>query len=123
MASATLDIRYTEVDDPEGLVQAIRAAVRHSEVSVLAKVPLFVSGESDHLDLLLKVAGDVACVSEHGASDARYPSSRGIPGVVWGAEGEMSQHSGEEHLVVDSLAPLYDALDRFQVAIAAGEVR
>ncbi len=123
LATATLDIRFTEADDPADLVAAIRAAVAHTEVSVHAQVPLFVSGASDHLDLLIDLAGDVGTVSEHGSSDARYPSAKGIPGVVWGAEGEMSQHSAEEHLVVDSLGPLYDTLHRFQTELAGREVR
>lgn len=123
LASATLDIRYTETENPEALVNAIRAVVVHSTVTVRAQVPLFVSGESAYLDLLLKMAGEVATVSEHGASDARYPSERGIPGVVWGAEGEMSQHSAEEHLVVASLGQIYDCLHRFQQAVEAGAWR
>ncbi len=120
-AIATLDIRYTEGEDPDLLISAIRAALTYSTLKVHAKEPLFFSAESAYLDLLLKAADKAVTVSEHGASDARYLSSRGIPGVVWGAEGEMSQHSAREHLVVDSLGPLYDCLNRFQTAVAAGE--
>ena len=116
-----MDIRYTEAEDPDELIRTIRETVTYSQVSVRAKVPIFVSGESATLDLLLKLAGEVTEVSEHGASDARYPSERGISGVVWGAEGEMSQHSADEHLVIDSVGPLYDILDRFQTALAAKE--
>jgi succinyl-diaminopimelate desuccinylase len=121
LATATLDIRYTEADDPADLIKTIEATVNHSQVTVRTNEPLFVGGASPYLDLLLKTAGEVALVSEHGSSDARYPSAMGIAGVVWGAEGEMSQHSAEEHLVIESLVSLYDALDRFQTALAAGE--
>jgi succinyl-diaminopimelate desuccinylase len=120
LATATLDIRYTEAEDPDDLLRVIRTAVNHSQVTVRAKVPLFVSGESPYLDLLLKTAGPVALVSEHGSSDARYPAAMGIPGVVWGAEGEMSQHSAEERLVIASLGTLYDTLYRFQAVLEGG---
>jgi succinyl-diaminopimelate desuccinylase len=39
-------------------------------------------------------------------------------GIVWGAEGEMSQHTSDEHLVIESAVKLYDALDRFMRALA-----
>lgn len=120
-ATASLDIRYTEADDPDDLISAIRSVLKHANLKVLAKEPLFFSTESVYFDLLLEAADGAVTVNEHGASDARYLSSRGIPGVVWGAEGEMSQHSAQEHLVMDSLGPLYDCLTRFQAAVAAGE--
>jgi succinyl-diaminopimelate desuccinylase len=43
--------------------------------------------------------------------DARFLSAHGIKGVVWGADGDMSQHSGNEHLNIDSAYKLYDLLD------------
>lgn len=119
--TTSFDIRYTENDDPDALIDAIRAALAYSSLRVIAKEPLFFSGESAYLERLLSAAEGAPTVSEHGASDARYLSAMGIPGVVWGAEGEMSQHSAEEHLVIDSLGQLYDGLDRFQTAVSAGE--
>ena len=55
---------------------------------------------------------------EHGASDARYLSQYGMNGIVWGAEGEMSQHTSDEHLVIESVIELYDVLDRYMRALA-----
>ncbi len=116
-ATATLDIRYTENDDPDAIIQDIRKAVA-SEVKVLAKEPIFIGGESPYLDKLLSLAGDDVEVGfEHGASDARLISARGIPGIIWGAEGEMSQHAVDEHVVIDSLKPLYRTIDRFLTAV------
>lgn len=110
-ATATLDIRYTENEDPHQLLQEIRNVVR-SEVTVRAMEPLFLGGESPHTDLLARLA-QAEISFEHGASDARYFSRLGIPGSVWGAAGEMSQHTSSEHVVIQSLADIYDVLERF----------
>ncbi len=116
-ARAKLDIRYTDEDDPDAIVASIREAVR-SEVRVDAKEPLFIGGESPYLDLLVSHSGGATVGFEHGTSDARFFSHRGIPGVVWGADGEMSQHSREEHVVIASIARLYEGLDNFINALA-----
>jgi succinyl-diaminopimelate desuccinylase len=116
LATAVLDIRYTDKDDPEAILEEIRKAAA-SDVEVVVKEPLFVSDPSPYLEKLL--AHTSASIGfEHGASDARFFSNRGIPGVVWGAEGEMSQHSTDEHLVIASLTPVYEGLDGFCNTIA-----
>lgn len=111
-ATALFDIRYTENDDPEKLIALIDRATT-SSVEVKALEPVFSCGKSPYLDSLIDCAGGVSVGYEHGASDARYFSSRGIPGVVWGADGEMSQHTEDEHLVISSLFEVYHGLDRF----------
>ncbi len=111
-ARAMLDIRYTEADDPEAIVAAIREVVR-SEVRVDALEPVFIGGESPYLDLLVRHSGGAAVGFEHGTSDARFFSSHGIPGAVWGADGEMSQHSQDEHVVIASITAVYDGLDQY----------
>jgi succinyl-diaminopimelate desuccinylase len=55
---------------------------------------------------------------EHGASDARHLSEHHIPGIVWGAEGEMSQHSENEHVVISSVEKMYTVLDMFLRRVA-----
>ncbi len=84
-----------------------------SHVQVKAIEPVFSSGKSPYLDDLMSHATDARTGREHGASDARYLASRGIPGVIWGADGEMSQHTENEHLVISSLFDIYGRLDRF----------
>ena len=111
-AEALFDIRYTENDDVEGLVEAMRREVR-GELVVETVEPLFRGGDSPYLDLILGIAGDTAVGFEHGASDARFLSDYGIKGIVWGADGDMSQHSGEEHLNIESVSALYHILDEF----------
>lgn len=121
LATAVLDIRYTEKDDPDAIVEDIRNAAS-SDVDVVVKEPLFDSEPSPYLEKLL--ANSHASIGfEHGASDARFFSNRGIPGVVWGAEGEMSQHSAGEHLVIASVTPVYEGLDAFFSAIAQEGLR
>ncbi len=109
---ATLDIRYTEEDDPDDIIAAITRTVQ-SKISVKAKEPLFSSGPSNYLNQLRDCSKDSSLSFEHGASDARYFSKKGIPGVIWGADGEMSQHTEDEHVVIDSIFWLYDRLNLF----------
>ena len=59
------------------------------------------------------MAKDTRTGIAHGASDARFLSQFNIPGIVWGANGNSSQHSTEEHVEIQSLSRLYDLLDRF----------
>lgn len=111
-ARAVLDIRITENDDADFLVSQIEDMVK-SDVIVHAKEPVFMSGPSTYLDLLVDHSGGAAVGFEHGASDARYFSSKDIPGAIWGANGEMSQHTNDERIVIPSLYQLYDRLDSY----------
>jgi succinyl-diaminopimelate desuccinylase len=62
---------------------------------------------------LLAAAGHPEIGCEHGASDARFLSEFGIPGIVWGPNGDNSAHSVDEHVNIDSLLDLHRILDRF----------
>lgn len=119
-ATAVLDIRYTDNEDPQELIAAIKNAVR-AEVNVRIVEPLLISDTSAYLDLLVANGGGASVGFEHGSSDARFSSSCGIPAAVWGADGEMSQHSATEHVVIDSLAVLYQRLDSYLAAVQAME--
>jgi succinyl-diaminopimelate desuccinylase len=112
LAEARFDIRYTEHDQIDDLVAQMRRAIQ-SELMVEKKEPLFVGGESPYLDLLLSIARDTELGFEHGASDARFLSNFGIKGIVWGADGDSSAHSEDEHVNIESIARLYTLLDRF----------
>ncbi len=110
-AEATLDIRFTENDDPDVLVSRMREAI-DADLVIMERGAPFLGGQSPYLDLLLEVAEDATTGAEHGASDARYLSESGTPGAVWGADGEYSQHAQDEHVVLKSAFRLYDQLDR-----------
>ena len=111
-AKAILDIRYPEHDDPEEIIAAIEEVVA-GKVVVQDRAAVFFGGESPYFSLLQKHANGAVFGFEHGSSDARYLSERNIPGAIWGAVGEMSQHTEEEHIVLDSLYVMFDSLDAF----------
>ncbi len=111
-AEAIFDIRYTENDDLDALVEEMRSRIK-GDLIVTDKDPLFIGGDSPYLDLLLSVSEGTTTGFEHGASDARHLADFGIKSVIWGADGEMSQHTEDERAVIDSLSGLYDRLDRF----------
>ena len=115
-ATATLDIRYTDFENPDEIIATIEKNVE-STVKVLAKEPVFFGGNSPYLNVLQKSCNKAKLSFEHGASDARYLSGKGIPGVIWGANGDMTQHTSGEYLVIDSLIPLYDRLNAFLLAV------
>jgi succinyl-diaminopimelate desuccinylase len=111
-AEALFDIRYTENDDMDAVVAAIRREIK-GEVEVVEREPLFQGGRSPYLERLLAVAGQPELGCEHGASDARFLSEFGIPGVVWGPDGDNSAHAMDEHVNIDSLLALHKILDDF----------
>lgn len=111
-AEAFFDIRYTENDNVDKLVNEIRDQIK-GELQVLSVAPIFLGGNSPYLDNLLFHTPSTRLGYEHGASDARHLSDHGIPGIVWGADGDTSQHSADEHINIDSFLKLYKILDRF----------
>lgn len=111
-AEALFDIRYTEDDDIDALVKAIRANIQ-GEVQVVSISPMFLSGKSPYLDRLLSFSPSTQLGCAHGASDARHLADHGIPGIVWGADGDMTQHAENEHIDIDSFIRLYNILDQF----------
>jgi succinyl-diaminopimelate desuccinylase len=96
----------------EKIFLEIRREIK-GKLIVEKKEPLFEGGDSPYLDLLLQIAQDTEVGFEHGASDARFLSAHGIQGIVWGADGDMSQHSADEHVNIDSVARLFDMLAAF----------
>jgi succinyl-diaminopimelate desuccinylase len=111
-AEALFDIRFTENDDMDAVVAAIRQEIC-GEVEVVEREPLFQGGPGPYLERLLAVAGGPELGCEHGASDARFLSEFGIPGIVWGPDGDNSAHSAQEHVNIDSLLALHKILDEF----------
>ncbi|MBN2123808.1 MAG: M20/M25/M40 family metallo-hydrolase [Deltaproteobacteria bacterium] len=115
-AEALFDIRYTEQDDLDYLLEKIGERIG-GELLVEAREPLFEGGDSPYLDLLLETAKGTSVGFEHGASDARFLSDHGIPGIVWGADGDHSAHSDREHVEIDSIRRLHGILKEFMERI------
>lgn len=112
-ATAWLDIRYTEYDNIDKIVDIMRRECR-SLVKVERIEPLFFAGESPYLELFRSAVGDgVKFTAEHGGSDARFLSDHGIPAAVWGPNGDKSHHGPLEYVWTDSLLNLFDRLDGF----------
>ena len=111
-AEAVFDIRYTENEDTDRLFEQMQAKVA-SELVVMRKEPMFMGGTSAYLDRIVELAGNAEIGFEHGASDARFFSDKGVNGIVWGAEGDHSAHAVDEHVNIDSIFNIYDVLDRF----------
>jgi succinyl-diaminopimelate desuccinylase len=120
-AEAIFDIRYTEHDNVDDLIHQIQAAVT-SQVIAQEREPLFISPASPYRERLLALAKGTRTGIAHGASDARFLSQFNIPGIVWGADGNSSQHSAQEHVEIPSLARLYDTLDRFVTEIQGSPI-
>ncbi|MGB8428161.1 MAG: peptidase dimerization domain-containing protein, partial [Desulfobacterales bacterium] len=116
-AEALFDIRYTENDDIDALVESMQTKIG-GRLVIEEREPLFMGGDSPHLDRLLEIAAGTATGFEHGASDARYLSQYGIKGIVWGADGNMSQHTAEEHVEIASVFTLYEILDKYLTGLA-----
>ncbi|HCU68318.1 MAG TPA: peptidase M20 [Desulfomicrobium sp.] len=108
-ARGWFNIRFTEDDDPQRLVEAIAERVR-SRVEVLSTIPVFASPPSPMTDILLDIAPGAVLTREHGASDARHLMDHGIPGAIWGAEGFGTQHGLEECVSIPSIEKLHDRL-------------
>jgi succinyl-diaminopimelate desuccinylase len=115
-AEATFDVRYTENDDMDTIIEKIQEDIE-GELRVEAKEPLFQSGDSPHLDALLEISKGTKVGFEHGASDARFLAQYGMKGIVWGADGDQSQHSEQEHVNIPSVYTLYGILDEFMKGI------
>ncbi len=120
-AEAIFDIRYTEKDDVDALIQDIRSAIS-GDLIVRDREPLFISPESTYLDRLLALTPHTRTGIAHGASDARFLTQFDIPGIVWGANGNNSQHAKDEHVEIESMARLYGHLDRFMHDLGANPV-
>lgn len=120
VAKGWFNIRFTEDDAPQGLIDAIADLVQ-SRVTVLSVIPVFASPPSPMTGLLLETAPGAALTREHGASDARHLMDRGIPGAVWGAEGFGTQHGLEECVSIPSIEHLHRRLsvlcDRLEAVV------
>jgi len=110
--AAHLEIRYTETDDVERMFKRMKSEL-HSEIVVESVEPLFSEGKSEHLELLLDISKNTRIGFEDGTNDARFLSQSGIKGIIWGADGNRSQHTLEEHVNIDSVYELYSLLDAF----------
>jgi succinyl-diaminopimelate desuccinylase len=111
-AEAQLEIWYTETDDVEKMLFAMQSEL-HSDIIIDRVEPKFDGGAPEHLISLLDISKKIRIGFEDGANDSRFLSLFGIKGIVWGADGDRSQHTMDEHVSIDSIYELYGLLDAF----------
>ncbi|HDR15359.1 MAG TPA: M20 family peptidase [Desulfobacteraceae bacterium] len=111
-AEGLFDVRFTENDDIDDIVETIRRKVR-SRIQIDSRGEIFNGGDSPYLDLLLEISPETSVGFEHGASDARFLSEHGIQGIVWGADGDKTAHAVDEHVNLESVAVLRRILGDF----------
>ncbi|MGA8181910.1 MAG: M20/M25/M40 family metallo-hydrolase [Desulfobacterales bacterium] len=112
VAEAQLEIWYTQTDDVERMLLTLQSEL-HSDIIIEHVEPVFDNGASEHLKWLLDLSKKTRVGFEDGANDSRFLSRFGIKGIVWGADGDRSQHTMDEHVAIDSIYELYDLLDTF----------
>lgn len=111
-AETLLEVRYMETDDLEKLFNTMQKEL-YSDIVIENVEPLFSGGESEHLKILLEIAKKTRIGFEDGANDSRFLAQLGIKGIVWGADGNRSQHKLNEHVDIESVYELYALLDAF----------
>ena len=125
-ASMTLDIRYTENDNPHEIVQKIRGALKplkEVNVSVFRFTPNLSIDETDERLLMLKKIFEknfrkkVSFAKEHGAGDQRFFSAQCFPVAVFGFDGK-NLHAKNEFARIASMKKFEKTLEAFIAAIA-----
>jgi succinyl-diaminopimelate desuccinylase len=111
-AEAKLEIWYTRKDDVERMFFAMQNDL-HSDIIIDHVEPKFDGGASEHLKWLLDISEKTRIGFEDGANDSRFLSRFGIKGIIWGADGNHSQHTLDEHVAIESIHELYGFLDTF----------
>jgi succinyl-diaminopimelate desuccinylase len=112
VAEAQLEIHYTQTDDVERMLTSMKSEL-HSDIIIDHVEPVFDEGESEHLKWLLDISKKTRIGFEDGTNDSRFLSLFGIKGIVWGADGNRSRHTMDEHVDIESIYELYDLLDAF----------
>jgi len=113
-----LDLRYVPQIDPGDLIARIEAAV-DGEVRVVASEPgVLVARDHPYLKQLQTVIQglvpdlEVKFTGQHGGSDARFFSEKGIPAIEFGPVGQ-DWHGEEESVSLQSVEDLYRVLEAF----------
>lgn len=117
-AEALLDIRFTEDFDKEKFLQeAKKICGGKAEIEVIEDGNMLLNKEDAKIKLLQscveKQTGKKCLpLQEHGASDMRYFSAKGITAVLFGPNG-AEYHGKGEFLDLASIEPTFKALKEF----------
>ncbi len=108
----SLKIRYTENDQMNAFMTRLHGEL-HSKIVVETIEPLLDPIPSSYLKLILTLSKHTAIGFEDGSNDARFLSKYGMKGIIWGANGNQSQHTVSEHVDIKSVYSVYSILDEF----------
>ncbi|MDH5526632.1 MAG: M20 family metallopeptidase [Nitrospirota bacterium] len=115
MASATVDLRYTEHYTSQAMIDMVRGlldADTRFEVDITAE-PLHTEADPRFLKITEEITGQPAVTKkEHGGSDGRYFTRHGIP-VLMSRPEVGGLHSNREWIDIESMGTHYRILDRY----------
>ncbi|MFH1173907.1 MAG: M20/M25/M40 family metallo-hydrolase [archaeon] len=115
-AEMTLDIRFTENNTPQKLLSRLRK-LTDCKIETIEASPLLKNKNNRMIKKLQKTIMATTkkpclLLKEHGSSDLRYTSEKGMTSVIFGPRG-ANYHGKDEYVEVRSLATYYAALMRF----------
>jgi succinyl-diaminopimelate desuccinylase len=113
-----LDIRYLPGQDPDQIVADVNAQEGTDVIKVFHRVPIIVSRDEEHVQVLAEAVSKATPVKESiavgrdGTSDVISFLNAGIPGVEFGPVGD-GHHGPEEWVSIESLGQYREALVEF----------
>ena len=121
-AVARLDFRFANEKDRRNVMNAL--ANTSIDYRLLENEPLMASDSNNQfVRLFVKTAGEamsrkIALVKEHGASDVRFFTAKGIPGVVFGPR-NRNIHAEGERVFIPDLAKIEEIYCEFAKKVSA----
>jgi succinyl-diaminopimelate desuccinylase len=113
-----IDIRFMEHTDYKKLLLKIRKLLpKGVTLEILDEAPMLLNKDMSMIKVLKSsveknTGKKVKLLQEHGASDLRYYSEKGVPSVLFGPHGE-NYHGKDEFIYLSSLNLYYTALKGF----------
>ncbi|MCT4620485.1 MAG: M20/M25/M40 family metallo-hydrolase [Marinisporobacter sp.] len=110
-----LDIRYVPHIDPQKIIEEIKGVVDGQVVVKAIEPGINVSTECEYLKDLIKTIKEIKGINQvktsgqHGSSDARFFTSKGVPAVEFGPIGE-GWHGDLEYVSIASVIELENIL-------------
>ncbi len=119
-AELCIDIRRTDEDSEDEIMRKLKS-VSGVKVEKVASSEMLITSENNSYIRMLKSSAEkvlkrrIRTHYEHGATDARFFSAKGIPAVVFKPLG-FGAHSDSEHVIISSLKPYFEVLVDFAEA-------
>ena len=116
-AELYLDIRYTEKDSEKKIIGKLKG-IKGIQVKKIAGAGNLITNKNNPYIRQLKVSAEkilkqkIKTFHEHGATDARYFSAKGIPAILFKPLG-FGAHSEREYVLVSTIKPFFDILVDF----------